>query len=78
MLAANGLGGAEVGFKICNRHLFPATMAEVDDVALPAAGLALALDTRTPGNYSYVLRDAAGLELNRIDYSVAGQGNVSR
>ena len=54
------------------------TLVEEKRVALPAAGLALALDTRTPGNYSYVLRDAAGLELNRIDYSVAGQGNVSR
>jgi alpha-2-macroglobulin len=47
-------------------------------LALPVAGHALALDTRTPGNFSYVLRDAAGMELNRIDYSVAGQGNVSR
>jgi uncharacterized protein YfaS (alpha-2-macroglobulin family) len=47
-------------------------------LALPAAGHALTLDTRKAGNYSYVLRDAAGTELNRIDYSVAGQGNVSR
>lgn len=47
-------------------------------LAVPATGHALALDTRTPGNFSYVLRDAAGVELNRIDYSVAGQGNVSR
>ena len=47
-------------------------------LVVPAAGYALALDTRTPGNFSYVVRDAAGVELNRIDYSVAGQGNVSR
>jgi uncharacterized protein YfaS (alpha-2-macroglobulin family) len=47
-------------------------------LVVPAAGYALVLDTRTPGNFSYVVRDAAGMELNRIDYSVAGQGNVSR
>ena len=45
---------------------------------LAAAGHALTLDTRKAGNFSVVLRDASGLELNRIDYSVAGQGNVSR
>ncbi|MBC7993729.1 MAG: alpha-2-macroglobulin family protein, partial [Rhizobacter sp.] len=47
-------------------------------VALSAAGHALTLDTKKAGNYSYVLRDASGLELNRIDYSVAGTGNVTR
>ncbi len=54
-----------------------AVLAE-QPLAVPATGHALTLDTRTPGNFSYVLRDAAGVELNRIDYSVAGQGNVSR
>jgi uncharacterized protein YfaS (alpha-2-macroglobulin family) len=54
-----------------------AVLAE-QPLAVPATGYALTLDTRTPGNFSYVLRDAAGVELNRIDYSVAGQGNVSR
>lgn len=43
-----------------------------------AAGHKVVLDTRNAGNYSYVLRDASGTELNRIDYSVAGQGNVTR
>ena len=47
-------------------------------LAVPAAGYALLLDTSKAGNYSYVLRDAAGVELNRVDYSVAGQGNVTR
>ncbi|MEO8152591.1 MAG: alpha-2-macroglobulin [Rhizobacter sp.] len=47
-------------------------------LALSAAGHALVLDTKKAGNYSYVLRDASGLELNRIDYSVAGTGNVTR
>ena len=43
-----------------------------------AEGFALKLDTDKAGNYSYLVRDAAGVELNRIDYSVAGQGNVTR
>ncbi|MBT9458110.1 MAG: alpha-2-macroglobulin [Burkholderiaceae bacterium] len=47
-------------------------------LAIPAAGHKLALDTAKAGNYSYVLRDASGTELNRIDYSVAGAGNVTR
>jgi len=47
-------------------------------LAVPAAGFGLKLDTEKAGNYSYVIRDAAGVELNRIDYSVAGQGNVTR
>jgi alpha-2-macroglobulin len=47
-------------------------------LAVPAEGFALKLDTEKAGNYSYVIRDAAGVELNRIDYSVAGQGNVTR
>jgi uncharacterized protein YfaS (alpha-2-macroglobulin family) len=47
-------------------------------LTVPAAGYALTLDTKNAGNFSYVLRDAAGVELNRIDYSVAGQGNVTR
>ncbi len=47
-------------------------------LSVAASGHALTLDTRKAGNFSYVVRDAAGLELNRIDYSVAGQGNVTR
>ena len=47
-------------------------------LAVPADGFSLKLDTEKAGNYSYVVRDAAGIELNRIDYNVAGQGNVTR
>lgn len=47
-------------------------------LTLAATGHMLALDTSKAGNFSYVVRDTAGLELNRIDYSVAGQGNVTR
>ncbi|RQO36440.1 alpha-2-macroglobulin [Herminiimonas sp. KBW02] len=47
-------------------------------LVLPANGYNLALASDTPGNYAYVIRDAQGVEFNRIDYSVAGQGNVTR
>jgi len=46
--------------------------------ALPAAGATLALATTTPGNFAYALRDADGLELARVNYSVVGEGNVTR
>jgi alpha-2-macroglobulin len=47
-------------------------------LALAVTGHALTLDTQKAGNYSYVVRDVDGLEFNRVDYSVQGQGNVSR
>ncbi|PWF39409.1 alpha-2-macroglobulin family protein [Massilia glaciei] len=46
--------------------------------AIAAGGAKTALSTQTPGNFSYALRDARGLTLARVDYSVAGTGNVSR
>lgn len=49
-----------------------------DALALPAAGKQLALATDVPGNFAYVIRNADGMEVNRIEYSVAGSGNVSR
>lgn len=47
-------------------------------LTLPAAPRALRLETSSPGDYVLVFRDAAGLELNRLRYSVAGHGNLSR
>ncbi|MFL6706932.1 MAG: MG2 domain-containing protein [Massilia sp.] len=47
-------------------------------LTIAAAGQNLALDTATPGNFAYVVRDAQGVELNRIEYAVAGRGNVTR
>jgi len=47
-------------------------------LAIAAGGADLPLATDTPGNYAYVIRDAQGLELNRIEYAVAGKGNVTR
>jgi uncharacterized protein YfaS (alpha-2-macroglobulin family) len=48
------------------------------DFSIPEAGADLRLDTATAGDYSSIVRDGAGLQLARIDYSVAGVGNVSR
>lgn len=46
--------------------------------AIAAAGNNVALDTSAPGNFAYVMRNAQGMELNRVEYSVAGNANVSR
>lgn len=46
--------------------------------AIVAAGNNVALDTSAPGNFAYVMRNAQGMELNRVEYSVAGNANVSR
>ncbi len=48
-----------------------------DPYAVPAAGAQLALDTHTPGSFSYVVQDAAGQQYARIDYSVAGAANLA-
>ena len=45
---------------------------------LAKAGNQLSLNTQTSGNFAYAVRDVDGLELTRVNYSVAGVGNVSR
>ena len=45
---------------------------------IAANGSNVMLATQTPGNFAYAVRDANGLELARVVYSVAGTGNVSR
>jgi uncharacterized protein YfaS (alpha-2-macroglobulin family) len=47
-------------------------------LTLPSSGYKLALDTTTPGSFAYIVRDADGLQLTRIDYQVAGDANVTR
>ena len=47
-------------------------------LSIPVGGFNLALATDTPGNFFYRIRDAEGVEQNRIEYSVAGAGNVTR
>ncbi|HEY5807624.1 MAG TPA: alpha-2-macroglobulin, partial [Povalibacter sp.] len=36
------------------------------------------LATDAPGNFAYIVRDPEGQQLARIDYQVAGEGNVTR
>ena len=47
-------------------------------LTIPAAGLDVTLPTGKPGNFALVVRNAQGKELNRVEYSVAGDANVSR
>lgn len=54
------------------------TSLHKDPLVIPKTGFNLQLDSNNPGNYSYVIRNAEGLLLSRVDFSVAGQGNVSR
>lgn len=54
------------------------TVRESKPYALASTGAELALNTSEPGDFALVLKDAAGTELNRIEYSVAGQANLSR
>jgi len=54
------------------------TVRESRPYTLPAGGAELALNTSEPGDFALVLKNAEGAELNRIEYSVAGQANLSR
>ncbi|MBB5020041.1 hypothetical protein HNQ59_003349 [Chitinivorax tropicus] len=47
-------------------------------VKIEAGGTEFALPTGEPGDYMLVLRSATGDVLNRIEYSVVGEANVSR
>jgi len=47
-------------------------------LAIAAAGNTLKFATGTPGNFSYVIKNAQDVELGRISYSVAGNANVTR
>ena len=49
-----------------------------EPITLPAGGSEIVLPTGEPGDFGYILRDAAGNELNRVTWSVAGTGNVTR
>lgn len=45
---------------------------------IPATGMSLPLDTSNAGTFFVRIRNAAGVEQNRIEYQVAGAGNVTR
>lgn len=47
-------------------------------VQIGQGGTAFRLPTEEPGEFVLVLRDAAGVKLNSLGYSVAGDANVSR
>jgi len=48
-------------------------------LAIPASGMDYALPTDKPGNYALaIFRSSDGVEVNRVEYSVAGAANVSR
>jgi uncharacterized protein YfaS (alpha-2-macroglobulin family) len=48
------------------------------EVSLPREGFTLPLPTDEPGDFAYELRDAADTVLNRVTWTVAGTGNLSR
>ncbi len=45
---------------------------------IAASGNDVPLPTDKPGSYALVVRNALGDELNRVDYSVAGEANLTR
>jgi len=47
-------------------------------VRIAAGGSNFPLPTQEPGDFILVLRNSAGAELNRLNYTVAGEANVSR
>ncbi len=47
-------------------------------LSVAAEGHKLALPTDKPGEFAMVVRDALGKEILRVEYSVAGAGNLSR
>ena len=47
-------------------------------IRLNAGGSNIPLPTQEPGDFILVLRNSAGAELNRLNYTVAGQANLSR
>ena len=47
-------------------------------LSIPAGGLNMPLEASAPGNFFYRIRNADGVEQNRIEYSVPGAGNVTR
>ena len=47
-------------------------------LAIARDGQDLKLATDAPGNFAYIVRDPDGQQLARIDYQVAGEGNVTR
>ncbi|MCE5387451.1 MAG: alpha-2-macroglobulin family protein [Acidithiobacillus sp.] len=47
-------------------------------LSIPTGGMELTLPTQEPGDYVLLIQDAQGKVLNREEYSVAGNANLSR
>jgi uncharacterized protein YfaS (alpha-2-macroglobulin family) len=54
------------------------TVRDTKPTSLSDKGSDLTLPTDEPGDFALVLRDKDGAELNKLEYSVVGQGNLSR
>jgi alpha-2-macroglobulin len=54
------------------------TLRDSHPQSLAAKGTEIAMPTDEPGDFALILRNAEGQELNRLSYSVIGQGNLSR
>ncbi len=51
---------------------------KVEPLSIPIGGFNRSLDTSKPGDFALVVKDGLGKELNRIAYTVAAQGNLTR
>ena len=51
---------------------------DTKSVKIAVGGTNFTLPTQEPGDFVLVLRNSTGAELNRLNYSVAGQANISR
>ncbi|MDH5183911.1 MAG: alpha-2-macroglobulin, partial [Gammaproteobacteria bacterium] len=47
-------------------------------LSIPLEGLDYSLPTDMPGDYVLVVRDSKGTELNKVNFSVAGEANLAR
>lgn len=47
-------------------------------LSISSKGLDYALPTQTPGDFLLVVRDGKGTELNKVNFSVAGEANLAR
>jgi alpha-2-macroglobulin len=54
------------------------TVRNTQNVKIASGGSDFKIPTDEPGEFVLILRNADGVELNRLSYSVAGQANVSR
>ena len=47
-------------------------------LVLPAAGISIPLEVQRPGHFFLIITDPSGVELNRVNYTVAGDANLTR